>query len=55
MKEVDRSRILVVGESPVDPEPFRLRQLTLQPVMLSQLKDVIQTNAACGVLLSPFP
>src|SRR5258705_131241 len=55
MRAVDRSRVLVLGDWPVDPVPFRHRHLTLRPVTLSQLEDITEMNAACGVLLATFP
>src|SRR5689334_8924867 len=55
MKIIDRSRVLVLGDWPVDPEPFDQRHLTLRSVTLSQLEDVTETNTACGVLIAAFP
>src|SRR4051812_31811584 len=55
MRYVDRSRVLVLGDWPVDRSPFGQRQLTLHPVTLSQLEDIAQTNTACGVLIATFP
>src|SRR6266566_378085 len=55
MKAVDRSRVLVLGDWPVDSVPFEQRYLTLHQVTLSQLEDLTETNAACGILLATFP
>jgi hypothetical protein len=55
MKHSARSRVLVLGEHPINKEPFEQRRLTPTSIKLDQLDDNALTNSARGVLLSPFP
>ncbi len=55
MKHSDRSKVLVIGEHPIDPEPFTQRRLTFTPIKMDQLDDNDLTNSARGVLLAPHP
>jgi len=55
MKALYRSRVLVLGDGPVDSVPFEQRYLTLHRVALGQLEDITETNAARGLLLATFP
>lgn len=55
MKNSDRTQILVLGERPIDREPFTQRRLTFTPITIDQLGDNTLTNSARGIVLAPFP
>jgi len=54
MSESSRSKVLVLGQLPVDPVPFVERGLTLEIVQLEGLCDRL-FNDARGLILAEFP
>ena len=52
MKILDRTKILVIGNHPIDSIPFEQRGLTLERIDIDRLNDTDLTNSARGILIS---
>lgn len=47
-----RTKVLIIGDRPVDKEPFARRRLTIDQIKIEELNDLELVNESCCVLLS---